>query len=82
MFTKLVISVIIFFIASSAFSQRNDSLSLQLYAEIYGSVIPNQPFNNSRPAYHYNYTKANNAGLNPALAKLHYSTAASEPTLQ
>ncbi len=67
--------VIVFFFlqSNSSFSQKKDSFSLLLFAEVYASAIPNQPSNNQRPAYHYNYTKANNAGLNLALAKIHYS---------
>jgi hypothetical protein len=54
-------------------AQQQDSFALQLYSEVYGSIIPNKPFDKTRPAFHYNYTKANNAGINMALAKVHYS---------
>lgn len=69
--------VVFFFLlqSNSSFSQKKDSLSLQLFAEAYASFIPNKPLNNQRPAYHYNYTRANKVGLNLALAKIHYSAA-------
>lgn len=49
-----------------------DSLVIQLFAEVYASSIPNKPFNKERPGFFYNYTKANNAGINLALARMHY----------
>jgi hypothetical protein len=55
-------------------AQHKDSFALQLYGELYASSVPNQPFNKLRPAFQYNYTKANEAGVNMALARVHYST--------
>jgi hypothetical protein len=67
--------IFIFFVQSnSSFSQVKDSFSLQLFAEAYASSISNKPFANTRPGFHYHYTKANNVGLNMALAKAHYSS--------
>jgi hypothetical protein len=57
-----------------AAAQQKDSFAIQLYGEVYASAIPNKPFNNLRPAFHYNYTKANGVGMNLALARIHYST--------
>jgi Putative beta-barrel porin-2, OmpL-like. bbp2 len=54
-------------------AQAKDSFAIQVYGEVYASSIPNKPFNKTRPAFHYNYTKANNAGVNIALARVHYS---------
>lgn len=60
-------------IADATTAQHKDSFALQLYGEVYASYIPNKPFNKLRPAFQYNYTKANNAGVNMALARVHYS---------
>lgn len=54
-------------------AQQQDSFALQLYSEVYGSIIPNKPFDDKRPAYQYNYTGANKVGINMALTKVHYS---------
>jgi len=54
-------------------AQQSDSFALQLYSEVYGSIIPNKPFDDKRPAYQYNYTGANKVGINMALTKVHYS---------
>lgn len=70
------ISTIVFFLLYGChfcYSQA-DSLSVQLFAESYASVIPNRPYTKTRPAFFVNDTRANNAGINLALAKLHYST--------
>lgn len=67
-----ICSFILLTVVSKA--QQNDSFALQLYSEVYGSIIPNKPFDKTRPAFHYNYTKANNVGVNMALARVHYST--------
>ena len=67
----------IFFFLISAFNysySQKDSLSVQLFAEGYASSVPNNPTNKTRPAFFYNYTKANNAGINLALGKIHYSS--------
>lgn len=60
----------------TAYSQesRKDSLSVQLFAEGYVSAVPNRPTSKTRPAFFYNYTKANSAGINLAIAKVHYSS--------
>jgi Putative beta-barrel porin-2, OmpL-like. bbp2 len=54
-------------------AQQKDSFALQLFGEVYASSIPNKPFDKTRPPFHYNYTKANNVGVNMALARVHYS---------
>lgn len=54
--------------------QWKDSLAFQFYAEGYASYTSNKPENKQRPAFFYNHTKANNVGVNLALAKLHYSS--------
>jgi hypothetical protein len=47
---------------------------LQLFAEGYSSLLPNQPVDNKRPAFYYSYAKANRAGVNLALAMMLYSS--------
>jgi hypothetical protein len=75
-FMKIIICLLFILLVqnNSSFSQVKDSFSLQLFAEVYASSIPNKPLTNSRPGFHYNYTKANNVGVNMAMAKIHYST--------
>ena len=68
----LFIFILVLF-AGIANAQQKDSFALQLYSEVYASSIPNKPFDKNRPAFHYNYSKANNAGINLALARAHYS---------
>lgn len=65
--------VVFLSIVNTLKAQHSDSLTVQLYGEAYASFIPNKPFDNKRPAFHYNYTRANNAGINLALARIHYS---------
>lgn len=65
--------IVLILITIGAGAQQKDSFALQLFGEVYASSIPNKPFDENRPAFHYNYTRANNAGVNMALAKVHYS---------
>lgn len=72
--------VLIFLLVTSLsfteiYSQKGnkDSLAFQFFIEGYASSIPNQPYNKTRPSFFYNYTKANNAGINLALARFHYT---------
>lgn len=71
---KAISIFILLFSSIFAKAQQKDSLALQLFGEVYASSIPNKPFNKTRPGFHYNYTKANNVGLNMALGRVHYST--------
>jgi hypothetical protein len=52
-----------------------DSLALQLYAEVYASLIPDKPVTGKRPGYFYNYTSSNSAAVNLALARVFYQRA-------
>jgi hypothetical protein len=70
---RIILLIIQLFVCINSFAQQKDSFSIQLFTEVYASFIPNQPSNNQRPGFHYNYTKANNIGVNMALAKVHYS---------
>ena len=71
---RYILLSILAIVCINSFSQQKDSFSVQLFAEVYASSVPNKPYDQLRPAYHYNYTKANTAGLNLALARVHYSS--------
>lgn len=70
------VSAIFFFLITAfnyCYSQK-DSITVELFAEGYVSSVPNHPTGKARPAFFYNYTKANSAGINLALAKVHYTS--------
>jgi hypothetical protein len=69
-----IFSLLYFIDSAEAQSASKDSFAVQLFAEVYASSIPNRPFNNTRPGFFYNYTKANEAGVNLALARMHYTS--------
>ncbi len=71
--TVIIIINLLFYFNITCFAQA-DSLSFQFYAEGYATYTSNKPESKQRPAFFYNHTKANNAGVNLALAKLHYSS--------
>lgn len=71
---KFSLVFLFFLVIIDSNAQQKDSFAIQLFGEVYASSIPNKPFDKTRPAYHYNYTKANNVGVNMALARVHYST--------
>lgn len=71
---KYFLMILFLSIENRLIAQHKDSFAVQLFTELYASSVPNQPFNKLRPVFQYNYTKANNAGVNMALARVHYST--------
>lgn len=70
-FSFILVFLSLVFVAGA---QQKDSFALQLFGEVYASSVPNKPFNKNRSPFHYNYTKTNTAGINLALARVHYST--------
>ena len=72
---KRIATIIVCLLSSivNCYSQA-DSLSLQVFIEGYASSVRNHPYTKTRPAFYYNYTKANSAGINMALARVHYSS--------
>jgi hypothetical protein len=73
MFRFIITGTLAVFGLCTVQSQTKDSFAIQLFTEVYASSIPNKPDNKNRPGFHYNYTKANNIGVNLALARVHYS---------
>jgi len=68
--------LILLFSFSSVYAQEQDkdSLAFQFFAEGYASSIAHKPVFKTRPAFFYNYTRANAVGINMALARVHYSS--------
>lgn len=53
-------------------AQSKDSFAVRLYTEVYGAVSADHPPEERRSSFVYNHPRANNAGVNIALARLYY----------
>ncbi len=71
-FTYFKVMLLFFFLPAIAQTQEQDSLAIQLFAEVYTSFIPAKPNTEKRPGYFYNYGNANTASINMALARVFY----------
>ncbi|HMO33167.1 MAG TPA: outer membrane beta-barrel protein [Lacibacter sp.] len=70
----ILATCLLFLLCGRGSAQQQDSLVIELYTEAYTVFTPLQPELRQRPAYFCSYTRANQPGINLALARLHYSS--------